>query len=549
MVDHIAPSGDKRRVHASVGRLLAASMAALLVVACTTQPASNPPSGVAPTGSGTAPTDPPEPAELVLTIPNEMTSQDPIATGGSESYDFWVHIYDTLTYESADGIEPLVACSWDNPDATTWVFHICEEATFSDGSPLTAEDVVFSYDRLINDPTSVQAGSLERITGVELIDEYTVEMTTDSAFAAFPGILTTRSIMSKASYESLGPEAASEAALGSGPYKLVEWLPGERYVLELNEDYWANDVAPGAHASVSAGTAAERLVFRAITEPEALVTALLNGEVDMVSYLPPQLVGRVEEAGVATSGSTVSVQNMHFILNPITEAMSDLKVRQAILHAVDVPGLIEGPLQGAAEILDGPFGNEVLGYTPDLPDYPYDPDRARALLAEAGYADGLTISMPCPDGQFLFETEVCAAVAGMLDEVGITAEVKNTEWTTYGEQYRKASDPTLGYELFLIGTSPDIGEPAAYDNWFECSGRTAYCNEEIAALYDESRGTLDQDRRVELLQEANTLVMEDAASLFLWRYKNFYAVSNEFTFTLPFPGATVVHAGYYAVNP
>lgn len=552
MVDQIAPSREQRRVQTPVARLLAVSMAAMLIIGCSAPATTNAPSSVAPPATGNVPSaaasQPAEPAELVLTIPNEMTSQDPIATGGSESYDFWQHIYDTLTFESADGIEPLLACSWDNPDTVTWRFHICETAKFSDGTPVTAADVVFSFDRMINDPTSIQAGSLERITKVELVDASTVQMTTDSPFAAFPGILTSRSILSKANYESMGAEAASKAAVGSGPYKLVEWRPGERYVMELRDDYWASDIAPKAHASVSNGSAAQRVVFRAITEPEALVTALINGEVDMVSYLPPQFVSRVD-ANVATSASTISVQNMHFILNPITEAMKNVKVRQAILHAVDVPGLIAGPLQGSAELLDGPFGNEVLGYTPDLPDYPYDPARARTLLAEAGYGGGVTISMPCPDGQWLFETEVCTAVAGMLAEVGITAEVKNTEWTTYSEQYRKSTDVSLGFELFLIGTSPDVGEPAAYDNWFECSGRTAYCNEDAAKLYDESRGTLDQVLRVEKLQAANTLVMEDAASIFLWRYKNFYAVSNEFTFTLPYPGATVVHAGSYAVNP
>ena len=300
----------------------------------------------------------------------------------------------------------------------------------------------------------------------------------------------------------------------------------------MRDDYWAKDIHPGAHPTLSSGRAADRLIFRVIAEPEAQVTALLNGEVDLVTYLPPQLLSRIDESSVATTGSTVSLQNLHFIMNPITEAMGNVDVRRAISHAIDVESLIEGPLQGAAEILDGPIGNELFGYTADLPKYPYDPDKARELLAQAGYADGLTISMPCPDGQWLFEREACQAAAAMLEDVGITVDLHNVEWTTYSEQYRKSSDPALGYEFFLIGTTPDVGEPAMYDNWFECSGRTAI-NQEIADLYDASRASLDEDERREALQEANRLVMEDAASVFLWQ-KNYFGLSNEFRTENPY---------------
>ena len=518
-------------------RAMGIVLVGLLATGCATPATSSAPSDSPGSSASTSPSQAAGPVTLTVNLPNELGSVDPYATAGSESYAFWMHVYDSLVYAGDDEVEPLLACSWENPDELTWRFHICPEATFNDGTPVTADDVVFSYDRLRNDPVSVQAGSLERIVGVAKVDDLTVDMTTDTPFASFPGILVRSAVISKTAFESLGTDAASEAAIGSGPYELVEYLPGERYVLELRDDYWATDVQPDAHPAVASGLAADRLTFRVIAEPEAQVTALLNGEVDLVTYLPPQLVSRIDESSVATSGSTVSFQNLHYIFNPITEAMGDVTVRQAISHAIDVQAIIDGPLQGAAEILDGPIGTELFGYTADLPEYPYDPDRARQLLAEAGYANGLTIKMPCPDGQWLFEREACQATAAMLEDVGITVELRNVEWTTYSEQYRQSHDPTLGYEFFLIGTTPDVGEPAMYDNWFECSGRTAYCNEEIAQLYDESRATLDQDERRDLLQAANRLVMEDAASVFLWRYKNFYGLSNEFVTENPYRGA------------
>lgn len=465
---------------------------------------------------------------LFVNLTSELGGYVPHQNSGEELYGFFRHVYDPLVNANLTEYTPGLACSWERPDPTTWRFHLCPQATFANGTPVTAADVLFSFDLLANDSTSLQIGSVRAITEVIAVDEHTVDFKTDEPDSMFLGAIGDRSIQSQAHYAELGPEAATRTPMGSGPYRITEIRPGERYVLERRDDYWATDVLPDMHPTLASGTAPDQLIYRFIREPEAQVTALLNGELDVITDVPAQFLPRLQQAG-AHVGSNKNGQHIFFVMNPITEAMGDRRVRQAIVHAIDVGALIAGPLRGAAYQLTGPVDEDMSTYSSETPQQEFDPERARELLAEAGYSGGLTINMKCPTGQWLAEQEVCQATQAMLADVGITANLRFVEWTTYSAQYRNAADPGLEYEFFLTGARSPGGDAGFYDNWLECSGRTAYCNEAIAGGFATARATLDDEERVGIYHQVWADIMEDAPAVFLWLYRVNYATAPHVT--------------------
>lgn len=466
--------------------------------------------------------------QIIINLTSEMDGFAPHQNTGPEMYAFFRHIYDPMVNANRSEYTPGIACSWERPDPTTWRFHMCPEARFSDGSPVTAEDVVFTFDLLANDETSLQIGSVEAVKSVTAVDEHTVDFTSEAPDAMFLGALGDRAIQSKAYYDRLGKEAAIKQPMGSGPYRVVEIRPGERYVLEKRDDYWARDVLPDMHPTYTKGTAPDLVIYRFIREPEAQVTALLNGELDVITDVPTQFLDRLEQGG-AHVGANKQVQHLFFAMNPITDAMSNRNVRLAIAHAIDVQALIDGPLRGAAYKLNGPIADDLPTYTDDLPKHDFDPEKARALLAEAGYPDGLDINMKCPTGEWLAEQEICQATQAMLADVGIRADLKFVEWTTYSSEYRKAAEPERQYEFFLTGARPPGADPGFYDNWFECGGRTAYCNQAIADGFDEANAMMDDGERENRYHQIWAALMEDAPAVFLWQYKVNYATSAKVT--------------------
>lgn len=546
--------GSRRwaRSGARVSGLLAAALSAVLVAGCAAPAASQSPGAPSP-GTSTASLPPAEPTQVTIIYPSELTSQMPYSDSTTITYAFWGGIYESLVDTDGQDFRPVLAESWENPDELTWRFHLNPDAKFADGTKVTADDVVFSFDRIKNDPASVQAGTVDDIVEIVAVDEETVDFKSEEPLATMLVAVQGRMIQSKAYVESVGIPEADETPNGSGPYKLIEWRPGERYVLELRDDYWGKAEGIGLNSKVADGTAANKVIYRFISEPEAQVTALLNGEGDVLQAVPLALTDRINGSPNAHVFDVPSPTHFFFVLNPITDAMKKLEVRQAINHAIDVQGLIDGPLQGDATPLDkGP----VLPSRLELPDitlYPYDPDRARALLATAGYADGLTIQFKCPSGQFLAEREICEGAAAMLEEVGITVELQNIEWSTFSTDYRTAADGALGYEMFFIRATPQFGKDVSqYDSWFECSERVAYCEntasgERFAKLYTQAKGELDENARTEAFREAFKVLMDDPPFVPLYLLNDHYGISNRLDYVPNGSGGIAV--GEIGVKP
>ena len=522
--------------------VLATVVAASLVGCGTTGPSSS----AVPTGSGapasTEPTAPPEPTELILNMTHSLEAKGHFATSGPDTTAFWGSVFEPLArYVEGVGVVGVLAKSWEAINPTTWRFTLYEEATFADGTPVTAEDVAFTFDRMKNDPTSLVAGLILAIEEVVVVDAHTFDIKTDGPRADLVGpTIMGRGIMSKAYLERLGLEAADETPMGSGPYELVEWLPAERYVLELRDDYWGTEVNPDGCPACTAGKAADRVVYRFIQEPEVQVTALLNGEIDVTSNIPLQLVERVENSADHYVATSLAEQHAILILNPVTPPLQDIRVRQAIWHAIDTQSIIDGPLSGAAVKLDGPVGPTVIGYDPDLPKRAFDQDEARRLMTEAGYPDGFDVDLSCPNGSSFLPNEpaVCAAITDMLEQVGIRVNERLIEFATYNTENRENK-----YHMWFQAPTATGGDPTLFDSWLACeSGRSSWCNEEWEDAYlSRQPAETNLEERIRILQEEVWPIMvEEVPAVPLWQAQLYRALANNVKVSYPTDATEIV---------
>jgi peptide/nickel transport system substrate-binding protein len=508
----------------TLGRALAAFVAlAALLAACAPAQQPAPAPAVSGTASGPATAAAPAsagPSRLTIGYTVDVTgAPNPFAHTGSTEYARWFHIFDTLVRydEQAGAWAPLLAESWSTPDPTTWVFKLRSGVQFHDRSPLTADDVVFSYQRRVEDKDSKQAAVLGGVQSVEAVDPATVRITTKEPDASFLSRADTSIILSKAQYERLGPEAAVKQPLGTGPYTFKEYVPGQRLVVAKNPRYWGTPQP-----------AWDEVVFRSIPEDEARVSALLNGEVDVIANLPIQSIDRVNGSGRATATGVRGSRIMFVALNPIIEPLKSLQVRQAIAHAIDKEALIHGILQDHAYRLDGPLGPGMLGYTPDLgPRYDYDPARAKQLLAQAGYADGFDVDFYTTVNRFPKDKEIATALVNMLNQVGIRAKLQLPEFATYIAQFGRGE-----YAAYYVGRG-DVTDPSEYLQQYFRTGvtkRINFSDPEVDRLLAAQARELDPAKRVALLRDAQAKILEQVPVVFLYQYQDVYGASSRVEF-------------------
>jgi peptide/nickel transport system substrate-binding protein len=488
---------------------------ALLLAACA--PAAPQPGGAQ---QPSAKSDQAARRTLTVAYTSDLEGINPFSHSTSTVYARWMHVCDPLVWHDtkANAWVPHLAESWTNPDANTWEFKLRQGVKFHDGSELIADDVVFSYNRLINDKESKQAPTLSGVDKIEAPDKYTVRIHTKTPDAAFVGRLDNRVIMSKAYHEKLGTEAADKAQIGTGAYKFKEWVPGQRFVVVKNPDYW------GPFKPVW-----DEVVFRPIPEDEARITALLNGEVDVIANVPPQNVERLNSSGSARAVGTRGDRMLFVGMNPTTiEPFKSQQVRQAVAHAIDKDSIVKGILQGRAYRLDGPLGPTMLSYDPNLqPQYPYDPEKARQLLAEGGFPNGFEVDFYSPVDRYIKDKDISAAIAGMLGKVGIKANLKTPEWGTFSDQYQKGL-----YPMYLIGRG-NVSDPSEYLHQYFRTGvtkRLMFSDPEVDAALLAEQKEFDPKKRIDLLRKAQAIIMQRSPAVFLLQYEDTYGAHNRVDF-------------------
>ncbi|MGR3495659.1 ABC transporter substrate-binding protein [Citreimonas sp.] len=452
------------------------------------------------------------------TDPNTM---DPHAGNSTPVLGFLNNVYEGLVRRNRDmGIEPSLATAWEPiGDGEGWRFTLREGVTFHDGAEFTAEDVVFSYERASSE-TADTASWFSGVTEVVAVDDYTVDIMTDAPNPIFPDSIANWMIMDSGWAETNGatrpaPTEGNYATLranGTGPYILAEREPGLRTVLTPWQDWWGED-----RGNVTEG------ILTPIDNSATAVAALLAGDVDMINPVPVQDADRVDaaedvklirgtEARVIMYGFSQDKDTLYGTEdeNPFL----DPRVRQAVAHAINVPAILQTIMRGSAEPASQLVSEAMSGYSDSLSERPaHDPERARELLAEAGYPDGFEFLLKCTNDRYINDESVCQATVSMLAQVGLTAQLDAVPVRNYWEELRADN-----YDMYLLGWSPgtfDAEHPFRFlvhtpqDNigtW----NFGGYSNARVDELIAAQQSEIDPTERQAMLDEIAATVQEDA---------------------------------------
>ncbi len=435
-------------------------------------------------------------SEVRIGVALEPPILDPTA-GAAEAIDIVVYqnVFEGLTRVDQNGaVQPGLATDWTiSEDGLTYTFTLADGVTFHDGSTFDAEDVKFTFDRILG-PDSVNAHRefYEVIDSVTVIDPLTVELKLSRQIGNFLFDL------GRGDAVIVAPESADNNAsepIGTGPFAFVQWDRGSRVILERYEPYWGE--AP----------ALTRATYLFIGDTAAMTSALLAGDIDGTNNFGQEALAVFEGNPQftvlvgSTEGETILATN-----NQKTP-FDNLKVRQAMAHAIDRDAIIEGATYGYGT----PIGSHFAPHNPYYVDltgtYPYDPEAARALLAEAGYPDGFSATLKLPP--LAYARLSGQIIASQFAEVGIRLELINVEFAQWLEDVYSNKD----YDLTIIShVEPfDIGNYANPDYYF------GYDNPEFQALIDELNGTTDDAQRRELAVRAQEILAEDAVNGWLFQ--------------------------------
>ncbi|MFK7880782.1 ABC transporter substrate-binding protein [Roseobacter sp.] len=464
--------------------------------------------------------------ELTIGVRSGAESMDPHFSAIGINVSAMKNVYETLTARDDNlQLQPGLAESWEPVDDLTWHFKLREGVTFHDGSTLDAADVVQSINRipLAAGPDGGLVTYTRRIVEASVVDDLTVALKTDSPAATLPLDLTRLFVIpSEIALDTPVSEFNSgAAAIGTGPYKLDSWAAKGDMVVVPNDAYWG-DAAKW-----------DKVTFSEISNDSARVAALLSDRVDLINYAPPTDVARLrsEDGLEVFSGSSVYI----FMLfpdyrdeTPLVRAkdggaldsnpFQDLRVRQAISYGVNRDAIASRVMEDLATPASQIITEGFFGWSPEAGELSYDLDKAKALLAEAGYPDGFQVDLHCTSDRLPMDGDICAALGPMLARIGIDASVNATPRAVYFP-----AQSGREYSLMMNGWGSLTGE-ASYilssmvhtkieDGSYGVFNHFSYSNPEIDELVETALGTIDEGERKSLLEQAMKVTMDDLMAI------------------------------------
>lgn len=422
-----------------------------------------------------------------------------------------------ITRDQELKLVPALAVSWQSLDANTWEFRLREGVTFHDGASLTAEDVAFSVMRA-KAPTSDYKVAVNAVSDVVVVDDHTVHILTTEPAPTLPDWLTTIFIMDKGwaeAHDVLVPQDfkggeenyAARNANGTGPFQVMERTPGVTTVMRAFEDYWDRENFPIGY---------DELLHMPIGSAATRIAGLISGEIDIVLDPPLQDLGRIEadpnlkvekenEIRSIFFGFDVASPDLRFGSGVDTNPFLDERVRKAVYMAINAEGIQRQIMRGLSTPIGSLYSPRLNGHKPEFDErLPFDPDAARALMAEAGFGDGFKVRLDCTNDRYINDEEICQAVVPMLARIGIEVELNLRPATTAFPAMlnRETSFFMLGFDAPTLDAeyifrfvlhSPD----GTLGTW----NFGNYSNPEVDALLAQIAVELDPDTRRELMGE------------------------------------------------
>lgn len=480
----------------------------LALVACAGSDDAGAPEQEVPQDDGTE-SEATEGGDLVAAMSADIVSLDPHGSNDNPSSKVRSLVYETLVYQDENmDLHPGLAESYDRIDDLTWEFQLREGVTFHDGTELNAEAVKATLERVLDpDLASQRAFLFDMIEEIEVIDDYTVRITTAYPFAPLPAHLAhdAGGIISLQAIEEAenGERNLDLEPVGTGPFKIDVWKQGSEITLVKNEAYW------GEAANLDSVT------LKVVPEQLTRIGMLENGEAHIADRLEPANAERVENTDGVHLVAQPSLSLTYVGFNVEKEPFDDVRVRQAISMAIDTEVINEGIYEGYGTPAKGPINELVFGYKDDLEGLPYDPERAQELLAEAGYADGFSTTIWTNDDN---PTRVQTAeyIQDQLSEIGIDVEIELVEWGAFLDATAEGE-----HDMFVLGWvtvtgDADYGMYSLFhsSNFGAPGNRSFYANDEVDEKLSQAREESDEQTRLELYHDVQEILVEEAPMIY-----------------------------------
>lgn len=439
------------------------------------------------------------------------------------------HIHGALTAMSTGAdVLPDLAQSWRLIDDTTWEFSLRPDAAFADGSPVTAEDFVWSVNRIRTLPNSPgpYTPNVASITAIETPAPDRIIIRTNVANPILGSQLSNVIVLSRRAAEgaSMADFAGGRAALGAGPYRIETFARGDRIVLVRNPSYTGRQWGERPHWN--------RITMRQLTNDSARSAALLSGDVDFIEFVAPADVARLRADTRFALHVGPSSRTIYFLLDvgrevspKVTDAqgrplspnpLRDIRVRQAMGHAINREAITGRLMEGLASPTVQVAAPGILGRVEGLAFDAFDPERGRRLLAEAGYPEGFNLAVTCPNNRFINDERICQAVAQMLSRIGIRTSVEAMPMSVY---FGQLSNPAgSAFSMAMMGLSQGNGEATSLNVSFHTMDRAAgrggfnfgrFSNPEVDRLVVTALSTMDRTEREQRMQDAIRRVMAE----------------------------------------
>ncbi len=479
---------------------------------------------------------------LVYGRGGDSTSLDPISTTEGETFKVTENIFETLLeYGDQDTtVNPGLAEKWTvSDDGLSYTFNLRQGVKFHDGTDFNAEAVVFNFDRWMNGnadsfPYYSMFGGYKGEEGhvikeVKAVDDYTVQFVLTRPQAPFLKNLAMSpfGIASPTAVEKYG-DKFRENPVGTGPFKFVEWKQNDTITLEKNPDYWQEGLPK-----------LNKVIFRVIPENTARLNSLTNGEIDIMDGL-----NNSDEATVLGNDKLQIIErpsmNVGYLGLTTTRKPFDNKlVRQAINHAIDKKSIIDAFYGGKADPAVNPMPSSIEGYNDAIEPYPYDLDKAKALLKEAGYEKGFEIdlwAMPVARPYMPEAQKVAEVIQESLSQIGVKANIQSVEWATYLDKAAKGE-----FDMFMLGWTGDNGDP---DNFLYTlldkdsigsNNYSQYSNDELHDVLIQAQTETEQAKRNDLYKKAQEIIHDDAPWVPLVHSTPLLAAAKDVANYLPHP--------------
>ncbi len=443
-----------------------------------------------------------EPNEIVYVVGTEPTTMDVHLCTDAATSRILLQVHETLFKPDAETGEAkpwLAESATEAEDHLSWTIKLREGVRFHDGSEMTAEDVKYTFDRLLDPATgSAKASALDGVVSCEVLSPYELKVNLSGRNMIFPQTLTnyTTAIMSKAALEEYGLDGYSTHPSGTGPFVLKSWEPGIEMVFEKNQNYW------GVEPTV------DKLTVKAVAEDASRVMMIKTGDADIIWGVSPTLVENLKSDPNVAIHSRPGYRTIFIGMNQNFEPFKDERVRAAVNYAINKQEIIDTVLAGVggsypAGIEATPIQNALM----DLDPYEQDLDKAKQLMAEAGYADGFDVVFYTPEGRYPMDRQVAEVVQNMVSKIGIRADLQVLEWGTYQEKLKNRD-----LQMFLLGKGSSNGDSefnflvhiktGGGQNYWECS------YPEVDEMLANLSNSASLEERTETLYEIQRIIQE-----------------------------------------